>query len=235
MKSCAMSGSDRALARGLALPVFCLVAYAALGLAPVSAQPSAAPQQQDTPAASSGAKQEPKPRPTRRVAKPRSAAAKAADAGPAKTAAEWGRRFLANKTLRHYSPQHGTQVEYHTADGRAFLWYPGNPIILAGRWRVEEIPNAPKLWETPPGSGNIVERTLFQPCYRYGPNTYNPVTRNYGDNWECSAPSLLTGIEEKREGDLFRLARGGPVPFVLAKRKYSYDELLAAAKAAGRR
>jgi hypothetical protein len=195
---------------------------------PAGSEKQAPPPQASSPAPA--ASPAPKPKPAARPAKPRPAAAKPANAGPPKTAAEWGRRFRANKTVLHYSPQHGTQIEYHTADGRAFLWYPGNPIILPGQWRVEEVPNVPKLWEEPPGSGNIVERTLFQPCYRYGPNTYNPVTRNTGDKWECSG--FFTGFGEARDGDLFRLARGGPVPFPLMKRRYTYDELLAAVKAA---
>jgi len=222
-------GIERRAFRAFAALVF--TAGAATGTRPASAQPAAAPQEPKPPAASPApaGSPAPKPKPAAKPVKPKPAAAKPASREPPKTAAEWGRRFIVNKTLRHYSPQHGTQVEYHTADGRAFLWYPGNAIIVAGEWRVEEMPNAPKLWEMPPGSGNIVERTLFWPCYRYGPNTYNPVTRQHGDKWQCVG--LLTGIGEARDGDLFRLARGGPVPFVLMKRRYTYDELLEAHKA----
>ncbi|HEX8662456.1 MAG TPA: hypothetical protein VF744_00330 [Beijerinckiaceae bacterium] len=213
-------GRRRAPLRAFA--VFVLAAGAVAGTGPASAQPAAAPDAPKPPAASPASK----PKPAVKPAKAKAAAAKPASSERPKTAAEWGRRFLANRTYRSYSPQHGTQIEYHAADGRAFLWYPGNAVILPGRWRAEEVPNAPKLWEEPPGSGNIVERTLFRPCYRYGPDTYNPVTRHHGDTWECAG--LFQGLGEARDGDLFRLARGGPVPFVLAKQRYAYDELLAA-------
>ena len=225
-----MGTSRRALLHVFA--VLALAAGAAAGTRPACAQPAAASEEPKPPAGSLAPKVEPKLKPAKAkpvVAKP---AAKSESNAPPKTAAEYGRRFLFNKTVRHYSPQHGTQVEYHSADGRAFLWYPGNPMILRGQWRVEEVPNVPKLWEVPPGSGNIVERTLFQPCYRYGANTYNPVTRNHGDKWECSG--FFTGFGEARGGDLFGLARGGAVPFVLGKQRHSYDELLAARKAASR-
>lgn len=147
---------------------------------------------------------------------------------PPKTAEQYARQVMANKTFRSYSPQHGTQLEYNAPDGRTYLWYPGNAVVLEGRWRVEPDPHAPKLLETPPGSGNIVEGPpRFRRCYQYGSNTYNPVTGRRGGEWECQGV-FSQGLGQPRGGDVFGLARRKTVPMVTTKQRYTYEELLAA-------
>ena len=46
--------------------------------------------------------------------------------------------FMADRTIMTYSSGHGTQVEYSAANGRTFLWYPGNTRTVLGEWKVEE-------------------------------------------------------------------------------------------------
>ncbi|MBV9078895.1 MAG: hypothetical protein JO048_15645 [Methylobacteriaceae bacterium] len=133
---------------------------------------------------------------------------------------------VGGKTYLSFSPQHGTQVEYLSSDGRAYLWYPGNQQVLAGQWRAEPDPFAPKFLESPIGSGNIYEAPpRFRLCYRYGPATYNPVTGSSGDKWECQG--LFQGLGEARPGDFFGLVRARAAPLVLSKQRYSFEELRA--------
>ena len=106
------------------------------------------------------------------------------------------RSLLSDATAVHYDTGHGTQVEYMSADGLAYLWYPGNRSIVPGEWHVRI---GPRPLGPGPESRNAigpyavfeqdptqpVESTLYI-CFRYGPDTYNPVTRMRGGNWECS-------------------------------------------------
>ena len=135
---------------------------------------------------------------------------------------------IAGKTYRSYSPQHGTQVEYLSPAGKAYLWYPGNRVVLAGDWRVEPDPHAPRFLEIPPGSGHVEEAPpRFQRCYRYGANTYNPVTGSSGATWECQGV-FSAGLGEPMAGDVFGLATRSAPPFVMDKRAYRYGDLKAA-------
>ena len=40
-----------------------------------------------------------------------------------------------NVTWHTYDSSHGNQVEFTTAGGEAYLWYPGNAVVLKGEWR----------------------------------------------------------------------------------------------------
>jgi hypothetical protein len=99
------------------------------------------------------------------------------------------------QTYHFYEPSHGNQVEYLDSDGRCYLWYPGNAVVLVGRWRCDE------------------SRVYFQ----YGVNTYNPVTGAIGGQWESHAIALWSvSIVESVPGDILGLKRG--LPFVLKPR-----------------
>ncbi|MDC3989136.1 SEC-C domain-containing protein [Polyangium jinanense] len=91
------------------------------------------------------------------------------------------------KTVLFYDPSHGNQAEYYDPNGRCYLWYPGNRGVVPGEWRVE---------------GQHI-------AFRYGTNTYNPVTGEHGGSWE---PTLLqrwgTNIVDAAPGDVFGLATG---------------------------
>ena len=91
---------------------------------------------------------------------------------------------------------HGTQVEYVGSNGRTFLWYPGNKVVLPGRWKLQ---------------GKTV-------CFLYGPNTYNPVTGVVGAQWECEPIAGYIGVQtERAAGDVFGLAQRTEVPFILQR------------------
>lgn len=119
----------------------------------------------------------------------------------------------AGATSVSYSEAHGTQVEYTAKDGRAYLWYPGNKSILRGSWRIQT---------TPEGFGRM--------CFKYGRNTFNPVTNQGGGVWSCTLASSFLSVErEYRPGDPLGLAQQAAVPFVLPSQGYvGFDRLLRA-------
>jgi len=111
-------------------------------------------------------------------------------------------KVYAGYTLVYYDSSHGTQVEYYLETGVSFLWYPGNRVILRGDWKVER--------------GSNRQNNL---CHRYPTNSYNPVTKVRGGNWECSNLALQQNdIQNRIVGDPFDL-RSGKVPFVFERRK----------------
>lgn len=119
-------------------------------------------------------------------------------------AATWTPTLAANafagRTTKNWSRWHGTQIEYLAADGRSYLWYPGNHVIVPGYWKTK------KDW-----AGNT------QICGLYGGDTYNPVTGERGGNWECYfAYDYLIEHEELVQGDPLRLKQ--QVPFVMPKK-----------------
>ena len=114
-------------------------------------------------------------------------------------------------TFLDYSVQHGTQVEYLSPNGVAYLWYPGNAKIVSGQWKVEG-----------PSSGSKYARL----CWKYGANTYNPVTQTRGGSFNCvPANRHILAEEEYTRGDPLNLS-SGRVPFVLKReREYSLIQI----------
>ena len=105
-------------------------------------------------------------------------------------------------TIFYYDPQHGTQVEYYSKNGKSFLWYPGNTRIVWGDWKVEA------------KSGQQSNM-----CHRYQTNSYNPVTKVRGGNWECvNMVRQQSSIQNRILGDPFGLT-SGKVPSVFERRK----------------
>jgi hypothetical protein len=139
------------------------------------------------------------------------------------------RRYYNDRTHMSYSKAHGPQVEYSTADGRVFLWYPGNTAILPGRWRVEETnPVIVHLAGRPEGSSE--SRRLTKICFQYGADSYNPVTRHQGADWECTLYAFAKATDrESRVGDVFGLA-SGKLPFVLDRDETTIEALLKMSK-----
>ena len=133
-----------------------------------------------------------------------------------------------NATRMTYDSFHGTQIEYSTAGGKTYLWYPGNPVILPGAWKTETEQTVSI------SEGGKKFAALFGViCGRFGANTYNPATGVVGSQWECepAGKSELRTVD-RRDGDVFGLAQSKAVPFVLPKDRTSLDEVLAKAKAA---
>ena len=82
---------------------------------------------------------------------------------------EKARDWLSNTTVHSFGGGHGNQYEYLAANGKTALVYPGNLAPLKGEWQIS-------------GSGREVSRI----CFRYGANSYNPVTGQSGNAWECT-------------------------------------------------
>lgn len=119
------------------------------------------------------------------------------------------RARYADATSLDYSVQHGTQVEYTAADGKAYLWYPGNRRVVTGEW---------KTITDKQGSGQI--------CFRYPSSSYNPATGQPGGTWSCTrAADYIWGEEEYTRGDPFNLD-SGTMPFVLPREKQMDFEYL---------
>lgn len=121
--------------------------------------------------------------------------------------------------------QHGTQVSYSTADGRIYLWYPGNPQVLQGRWQACEYSYTVR---TGGAFGGQALATYGIMCFEYGPGTFNPATKRSGDNWECGpAGALQRRSVEARSGDVFGLATRTAVPGQLSIERVTIAELQA--------
>jgi hypothetical protein len=117
--------------------------------------------------------------------------------------------LIANMTMMSYDRGHGTQVEFIATNGRTYLLYPGNEVIVKGEWKLDPTDN-PKV---------------FNMCFRYPKNSYNPSTGQSGGKWECLAAGYyLGGMVETAAGDVLGLSKG--VPFVLSKRKTSLARLI---------
>ena len=114
----------------------------------------------------------------------------------------------AGTTQMTFSPGHDTQVEYLAKGGGAWLWYPGNTRILAGEWKTD----GPDI------------------CFRYGGNTYNPVTKHRGGGWECTRLKVHSSVVvEQKKGDVFGLTGRKKVPFDLSPKRMNMAQLLAIA------
>jgi hypothetical protein len=99
---------------------------------------------------------------------------------------------------------HGTQVEYLAPNGGAHLWYPGNSVVLHGQWKKQ--------------GANL--------CFKYGPNTYNPVTHVYGDKWECEPNGVYTSrLVEQAKGDPLHLGSRSAVPYPLPRNRVTLEQL----------
>lgn len=130
------------------------------------------------------------------------------------------RGFVTNRTLLFYEPQHGTQVELHAATGQTYLWYPGNSVVVAGEWKVQQNPNLTL------SSGGSTKPSP-EICFRYPETSFNPVTKKSGGDWQCRV-SIAYGVnlKENRQGDVFNLAKQPTVPFVLPKSQQTIQGLL---------
>jgi hypothetical protein len=115
---------------------------------------------------------------------------------------------IAGRTLRSWEPAHGAQIEYMRPNGRAYLWYPGNRVVVPSFWRAEAI------------------RGLASICFLYPLRSYNPVTRQLGGRWECRPERVWARhVVEVARGDIFGLSRRAATPFPLPREPLSFSEL----------
>ena len=110
------------------------------------------------------------------------------------------RSFFSDTTIKNWDRYHGTQVEYHSADGQTWLVYPGNTRSVRGRWKAR------------------TKNGRVQMCYLYGPRSYNPVTRKYGGKWECSSGLYNLLSDTVVDGDVLKLRGRGAYPQPLPKK-----------------
>lgn len=114
--------------------------------------------------------------------------------GSREQAARFGASPQAGQTYLTYSP-HGYQVNFFDANGKSWLWYPGNVRAVPEDWKFV--------------SADI--------CFRHPKNTANPVTGRAGGNFECMPKELLRRTTVAAlDGDPFNLATGA-VPYRLNK------------------
>jgi hypothetical protein len=122
---------------------------------------------------------------------------------------EQARSHLSNGTQMTFGPGHGTQVEFMQQDGAAFLFYPGNTRIVPGQWKLEQL-----------AGGSVAL------CFKYGANTYNPVTRQSGAGWDCEdIARYKAGVVDSAGGDVLGLARQTSVPFALPRERTTITRL----------
>lgn len=68
-------------------------------------------------------------------------------------------------------------------------------------------------------------------CFKYTPNSYNPMTGASGTSWECTTASgFEKEVKDVVEGDVFGLAKRANVPFSLPRGKTSIKSLLGRVK-----
>lgn len=116
---------------------------------------------------------------------------------------------LGRNPICHFTPGHGTQVEYFDPSGLAFLWYPGNSRAVPSRWNLQR------------RSGS--ER--YNICFRYPSNSYNPITNTRGGQLECrDLVEFARSVTETHEGDPFNL-KSGRLPHKLSAASTTFEEL----------
>lgn len=115
----------------------------------------------------------------------------------------------AGTTYLSFSGAHGFQVTHLAAGGTTYLWYPGNLGGLMGDYKRDTV-----------GGHDVM-------CWRYGPKTYNPVTKTRGGQFDCQEMEFTRKtIVAQLSGDPFNLT-SGRVPYPMARctapREFSFD------------
>jgi hypothetical protein len=140
-----------------------------------------------------------------------SAGAASAQNKPYKIGYDETKGLFAGVTFVHYDRGHGTQVEYMAKNGKTYLLYPGNKVVVRGTWKLDR----------------TAKKDVFNLCFKYPDNSYNPITKQRGGGWECQPAGFsLTDVVDSVDGDVLGLAKSERVPFVLSKRKARLNELL---------
>lgn len=104
-------------------------------------------------------------------------------------------------------PGPGSQVTYLAADGRAYLWHPGEKKILPGRWVLR------------------AERDSHEVCVGYAPDsTGRAAVRAAGDLNCILLGDLALSVTETGKGDLFDLA-SGQAPYILGRDRTTLEKL----------
>jgi len=108
----------------------------------------------------------------------------------------------------HEVQGHGTQIEYFSPDGMAFLWYPGNRRAVPARWKL------------------VKGDASYAICFMYPKRSYNPLMKQSGGDWKCvSLGFWAREIVEVRSKDIFSLSTG-KLPSRLHRYQTTFDDLL---------
>ncbi len=120
--------------------------------------------------------------------------------------------LFSDRTIMSADPCHNEQIEYYAPDGKAYLWYGTNKNVVVGEWEIVTERSDPR-WRTAIASGTQNGKPVPVYCQRYQSNTYNPVTKKTGGQWQCLAIFLtIQGKADSAAGDVFGLAQGQSVP-----------------------
>lgn len=104
-----------------------------------------------------------------------------------------------DSTYLSFSRAHGFQVNYLGPNGKAWLWYPGNPRGVPEEYKRDVISGQDAI------------------CWRHPSNSYNPVTRTRGGSFACESLKLSQRtIVAALPGDPFTL-QTGQVPYPLER------------------
>jgi hypothetical protein len=125
------------------------------------------------------------------------------------------RELFACKTRISFMQVHGTQVSYIHPNGEILLWYPGNSVVLPGKWRLETrtVPAQPS-------------KSYANICFSYPTNSYNPATGIVGNQWQCMPAEVLHRLTvDRADGDVFGLRTRTAVPFRLSPERTTIAEL----------
>lgn len=98
---------------------------------------------------------------------------------------------------------HGIQIEYFSPNSKAYLWYPGNSRAVPSLYRYMGW-NYDKDAATPSNISTVQ--------FLYPGASYNPVTKEYGGQWEDSPRNQRERLVASKPGDVFNLS-SGRVPY----------------------
>jgi hypothetical protein len=128
--------------------------------------------------------------------------------------------FLTNSTRTSWSEGYGLQVSYASPDGSAYLWFPGNMVVLKGQWKVERATQLTGGFVFVRIGENLVKHDVdaAQICFMYGANTVDAVSQRPGGRWQCQGWNYFKSVaREHKKGDIFGLATRSTAPFILSK------------------
>ena len=127
------------------------------------------------------------------------------------TQVEADRRFFAGTTKVELSTPRILQIEYHSPDGKAYLWHPGNSGIVLGQWDVRP--------------ESIIDEVVQ--CYRYDNTRSAPHRVPFGEPGDLA--TCISTARQKRgfwyAGDPYNL-ESGRIPFVMMRAEGALDQVI---------
>lgn len=123
------------------------------------------------------------------------------------------RAFFVGATRVTSAARSGSQITYMAPGGSAYLWFPGNAVILRGRWSIEQTGGYR------PYAGKPVSE--YSVCFVYGAATINVFDGRRGGK-SCVPAEIGRGlVQDRAPGDIFGLEGRTAAPFVLPPERTS--------------